>query len=51
LNLIIELRFSNAHRLTVDCYFEPRDGGSIKEKVTSQAVVAVEDEATRLSFF
>jgi len=39
----IELRFSNAH-LTVDCYFEPAYSGRIKAKITSRAVVAVEDE-------
>ena len=40
----IELRFSDGRRLTIDCYFGPGSGGSIKAKVTSQAVVAVEDE-------
>ena len=40
----IELRFLNGRRLTIDCYFGPGSGGSIKAKVTSQAVVAVEDE-------
>jgi len=40
----IELRFSNSWRLTIDCYFWAGSGGSIKAKVTSQAVVAVEDE-------
>jgi hypothetical protein len=40
----IELRFSNGHQLTIDCYFEPAYSGSIKAKITSQAVIAVEDE-------
>ena len=40
----IELRFSNSWRLTIDCYFGAGSGGSIKAKVTSQAVVAVEAE-------
>lgn len=40
----IQLRFSNGHRLTIDCYFEPAYGGRIKAKVTSQAVIAVKDE-------
>ena len=40
----IELLFSNGHRLRIDCYFEPAYGGSIKAKVTSQAVISVEDE-------
>ena len=40
----IELRFSNRRQLTVDCYFEPAYTGRIKAKITSQAVIAVEDE-------
>lgn len=40
----IELQFSNGHRLKIDCYFEPAYGGFIKAKVTSQSVIAVEDE-------
>jgi hypothetical protein len=40
----IELRFSNGRHLTIDCYFGATSGGSIRAKVTSQAVVAVEDE-------
>jgi hypothetical protein len=40
----IELRFSNGHHLTIDCYFEPAYSGRIKAKITSHAVVAVEDE-------
>jgi hypothetical protein len=39
----IELRFSTDHRLTIDCYFQPAYSGSIKANVTSEAVVAVED--------
>ena len=40
----IELRFSNGHRLRIDCYFEPAYTGSIKAKVTAQAVIAVDDK-------
>jgi len=40
----IELQLSNGHRLTVDCYFEPAYTGRIRAKVTSQNVIAVEDE-------
>lgn len=39
----IELQFSNGRRLPIDCYFEPQYAGSIAAKVTSQAVVAVDD--------
>ena len=40
----IELRFSDGHRLIIDCYFQPDHSGSIKAKVTSRAVIAVENE-------
>lgn len=40
----IEVWFSNGYRLTIDCYFEPAYSGSIKAKVTSQAVIAVENK-------
>jgi hypothetical protein len=40
----IALEFSNGRRLTIDCYFQPTHVGSIRAKVTSQAVIAVEDE-------
>jgi hypothetical protein len=40
----IELRLSNGRRLTIDCYFEPAYTGSIRAKVTPQAVIAVDDK-------
>ncbi|MBD8532498.1 MULTISPECIES: hypothetical protein [unclassified Massilia] len=40
----IELRFLNGRRLIIDCYFQPTYKGTIKAKVTSQAVMAVEDK-------
>ena len=46
----IELRFSNGHPLTVDCYFEPAYTGRIKARITSQAVVAVEDETKAAAY-
>ena len=40
----IELEFSPGRRLIIDCYIEPGYSGSIRAKVTSQAVVAVDDK-------
>ena len=40
----IELQLSINHRLIIDCYLEPAYTGSIRAKVTSQNVIAVEDK-------
>ncbi|MES2898923.1 MAG: hypothetical protein V4723_04295 [Pseudomonadota bacterium] len=47
----IELLFSNGRRLVIDCYFQPGYDGSIKVIVTSQAVVAIEDQITSSPYF
>ncbi len=47
----IDVRFPNGRMLSIDCYIEKDDGGSIKADVTSQAVVTVKDESTLPSLF
>jgi hypothetical protein len=47
----IELLFPTAPALTIDCYFEPNDGGRIIATVISRAVVTAKDEVQMEFFF